>query len=320
LVGDYRTTKISINAFNKITDLFGESNDYNHFTSTFLSLISKYDFRDYYYTKGFKFNISTDVLPTANVGVGFLNRTDNSATNNSDFSILNRSKIYSANQQIYDTKTNALTASIKLDFRKYIKDGFFRRRINSMGSNIFFEVEGMFSNKNLLKSENDFSLLKLSSHGSFPTFNSASFNFYATKIFSTGAVPFQMLYALPGNISAAGKSNSFRTLRIGEVFGDNATALYLQHNFNDELFRVLNIPYLNKSRLQLKAHFNIAWSEVTNKSKEILFANFKIFPKPFYELGFGIGHILIPLTFEFTWKLNYRGYNNFVFGINTIAL
>ncbi len=320
MLGDYRTTEVSFYAFNNITDLFSESNDYNHFTSTFLSLISKHDFRDYYYTKGFKFNISTDVLHFANVGFGFINRTDNSVNNNSDFSIFNTSKVYSANKQIFDTKTNALTASIKIDFRKYIEDGFFRRRISTVNSNIFFEIDGMFSNKDLLKSENNFSLLKFVSYGNSPTFNSASINFYLTKIFSTGAVPFQMLYALPGNISAAGKSNSFRTLRIGEVFGDDVTALYLQHNFNDELFRMLNIPYLNESRLQFKTHLNIAWSDVTSESKEIIVADFKTFSKPFYELGFGIGHILIPLTFEFTWKLNYRGYNNFVFGINTIAL
>ncbi|MEE9431547.1 MAG: DUF5686 family protein [Melioribacteraceae bacterium] len=320
LLGEYRTTKISVNAFNKITDLFSESNDYNHFTSTFLSLISKYDFRDYYYTKGFEFNVSTDILPIVNVGIGFVNRTDNSAINNSDFSIFSRSKTYSDNQQIYEAKTNALTASIKLDFRKYIEVGFFRRRINSTNSNIFLEAEGMFSSKNLFKSENNFFLFKFSSHGRFSIFNSASLNFYLTKILSTGSVPFQMLYALPGNISAAGKSNSFRTLRIGEVFGDDITALYLQHNFSDELFRILSIPYLSESRLQLTTHFNVAWSEVTNKSKEILPTNFKSFAKPFYELGFGMGHILIPLTFEFTWKLNYRGYNNFVLGINTIVL
>ncbi|MCP5061001.1 MAG: carboxypeptidase-like regulatory domain-containing protein, partial [Ignavibacteriae bacterium] len=223
LLGDYRTTEISIYAFNKITDLFSESNDYNHFTSTFLSLITKYDFRDYYYSKGFKFNLSTDVLPFANVGIGFVNRTDNSANNNSDFSIFNTSKVYSANKQIYDSKTNALTASIKIDFRKYIEDGFFRRRISTVNSNIFFELEAKFSNKDFLKSENNFSLLKFVSYGSSPTFNSASINFYLTRIYSTGSVPFQMLYALPGNISAAGKSNSFRTLRIGEVFGDDVT-------------------------------------------------------------------------------------------------
>jgi len=320
LLGNYRTTKISVNAFNKITDLFSETNDYNHFTSTFLSLISKYDFRDYYYTKGFKFNISTDVFPFANLGIGFVNRTDNSAINSSDFSIFNRSKKYSVNQPIFDTKTNAFTASIKLDFRKYIEDGFFRRRINSLNSNVFLEADALISSKDILKSENNFSLFRIITHGSIPTFSTASFNFYATKILSTGTVPFQMLYALPGNISAAGKSNSFRTLRIGEVFGDDITALYLQHNFSDELFRMFNIPYLKDSRLQFTTHFNIAWSEITNDSKTILPTNFKSFPKPFYELGFGIGHILIPLTFEFTWKLNYRGYNNFVFGINTIVL
>ena len=64
----------------------------------------------------------------------------------------------------------------------------------------------------------------------------------------------------------------------------------------------------------------MAMSNVSQKSKSILTYDPIIFKKPFYELGFSIGHLLVPMTLEFTWKLNYRGKNNFVFGINTFAL
>ncbi len=55
LLGIYRTFGIKFNAFNKLVILFGQSEDYNELTSTILALISKYDFRDYYYTKGLNF-------------------------------------------------------------------------------------------------------------------------------------------------------------------------------------------------------------------------------------------------------------------------
>jgi hypothetical protein len=41
---------------------------------------------------------------------------------------------------------------------------------------------------------------------------------------------------------------------------------------------------------------------------------------PFYETGFSIGHVLVPIQFEFAWKLNYLNGNNFRIGVNTPAL
>ncbi|MBI1933248.1 MAG: carboxypeptidase-like regulatory domain-containing protein [Ignavibacteriales bacterium] len=317
--GDYRTTSLRISAYDKITDLFGVSDNYNKFTSTFLSLLTKYDFRDYYYSKGFETEISSDIFPILNVGIGFKNRTDKSAINNSDFSFFYPSKKYNENKNIYNTKTNSISANFSIDFRKFIEDGFFRRRIPRR-TYIILEGSAEFSDIDFLKSQNNFSLYELNAFGSFPTSDNWMMEFYADKIFPNGAVPFQLLHALPGNISAAGKNNSFRTLRIGEVFGDDITEVFLNHNFGDELFSLLQIPFIQDLQLQFAIHLNAAVSNISSDSKNILMHNSAIFKKPFYELGFSVGHLLIPLSFEFTWKLNYLGKNNFVFGINTFAL
>jgi len=53
LLGNYRTTELNFGTFNKTKILFGESDNYNELTSTLLALLSKYSFRDYYYSKGF---------------------------------------------------------------------------------------------------------------------------------------------------------------------------------------------------------------------------------------------------------------------------
>ncbi|MBK8944853.1 MAG: carboxypeptidase-like regulatory domain-containing protein [Ignavibacteriae bacterium] len=317
--GELRTTTLNLNAYDKITDLFGASDNYNKFTSTFLSLITKYDFRDYYYSKGFEAEINSEVFSILNLGIGFLNRTDKSAKNNSNFSFFYPSKKYSLNKSIYDTKTNAVTANFTLDFRKFIEDGFFRRRIPRR-NHIIFEGAALISDEKILKSENDFLIFELNTYGAFSTADNWMMEFYANKIFSNGAVPFQMLHALPGNISSAGKNNSFRTLRIGEVFGDDVTEIFLKHNFGDELFTIAQIPFIKDLQLQFAVHINAAISNISSESKNILLHNSAIFKKPFYELGFSLGHLLIPMNFEFTWKLNYRGKNNFVFGINTIVL
>lgn len=319
LFGEYRTTKFKMNLYDKVNSLFSSSDNYNTFTSTFLSLFTKYDFRSYFYSKGLDIKIESDVLPELNLGIGLITRKDYSANNNSNFSIFYPDKNYSDNKQIFDVNINAVNASFKIDFRKYLEDGFFRRKIYSQ-NNIQFEGSAIISKNDFLDSDIDFSLFSVGTFGSFITAGNWSLDFSANKVYSTGSVPLQWQYALPGNIAVAGKNNSFRTLKIGEVFGDDVTTLFLRHNFNDDLFRLSQIPVLNNLQLQLSTHLNVALSKMSNRSKEILPISYISFTKPFYELGFSISHPLIPISFEFTWKLNYFDKNNFVFGINTIAL
>lgn len=324
-LGDYRTTNVSFRGFNKLTDLFSESIRYNKLTSTLTSLFGKYDFRNYFYTKGFSASVQSQVFPILNLGIGFLNRTDNNAYHNSDFSFFNKKKSYNINQSIYETRINAITTSFQIDFRKFIEDGYFRRKINTEPGYIIFAGNLLFSNSSVLKSKLDFSQYRITINGSVPLFASASSRFSLLGISSSNAVPFQMLYSLPGNIESASQTFTMRTLGTSEVFGDKSIYLSVENNLNDELFRLLGLKFLIDLQMNLSVHFNAAMITISNKSKNILPQNFINnslieFKKPFAEIGFSIGQQLFPLRIEFTWKLNYLGKNNFVIGINTPIL
>ncbi|MEW6509262.1 MAG: DUF5686 family protein [Bacteroidota bacterium] len=319
-LGDYRTTTLTLRAYNELTDLFSESIKYDKMTSTFTSLFGKYDFRDYYYTKGYEVKISGDLLPILRGGIGFLNRTDNNAFSNSNFSLFNKSKSYRPNKLIYETKVNAITAEFTLDFRKFFEDGYYRRRISFGETNISFRGKAIFSDQSLLKSGLDFNYYELNLSGFVPLFRSTIFNFLLKGVYSNDAMPYQMLYSLPGNIESSGKAFSFRTLRIGETFGNKGMVLMAQYNFNDELFRLLNIPVLKDLPINITAHFNSALLLISDKSKLILQQPFNEYKHPMYELGFGIGPRLFPLVVEFTWRLNYRTNNNFAICLNAFVL
>lgn len=324
-LGEYRTTNFSFTAYNKLTDLFTESIRYNKLTSTLTSLFGKYDFRDYYYSKGFSFSLQSLVFPILNLSVGFFNRTDNSAINKTEFSFFNRKKLYSTNQTIYETKINAITTSFQFDFRKFIEDGYFKRRIGDRNGFVTFGGTAIFSNKEFLKSNLDFEIYKANINGSLPLIASANSRFLFLAIKSSRAIPIQMLYALPGNIESGSQSFTFRTLRTGEIFGDKVLLLSLENNLNDELFRLFGLSFLIDWQMNLSVHFSSAIIEMSKQSKNILplnilFKGVNEFKKPFAEIGFGIGQQLFPFRVEFTWKLNYRGNNNFVVGINTPIL
>lgn len=327
-LGEYRTHSISVTAFDKIIDLFRESIRFNKLTSTLTNLLGKYDFRDYYYTRGFSVKLWSEVFPVLRLSAGILNRTDNNAYNNSDFSLLNTSKSYEKNRTIFETRINALTAGFQLDFRKYIEDGYFRRRIGQQNKfNFVLSGDALFSNTGTIKSNLDFQLYRFSLNGYFPTYKSASMNFVLSGVYSNGPVPFQMMYSLPGNIESSSQSFTLRTIRTGDLFGDRVLVLSVENNLNDELFRFFGLTFINDLQLNLSVHFNAALLEISPKSKQIFPNPLEMMPQffteyksPFYELGFGIGHPLFPFRLEFSWKLNYFGKNNFVFGINTPIL
>ena len=317
LLGDYRTYSLSANYFNKLNILFSSSDEYSDIVSTFSSLILKDDFRDYYYSKGFKLNLAGEVFPILSLNVGFINHTDKNAYKNTDFSFFYKNEKFDENPVIYETKINALTGGIKIDFRDYIEDGFFRRRISFGNSYVIFKGNVTYSNKFFLKSDLNFTKYELYVNGMVNTFKTASLYFKIYGMYTNGKLPFQLLYGSPGNIDGLYQSYSFRALRLNEIFGDRVLNIFLENNFGNEIFRWLKIPVLKDSEILLSTFFNIGISEISNRSKSILVHPVETFNHPFYEAGFGIGHVLIPFKIEFAWKLNYRGKNNFRVGLNT---
>jgi hypothetical protein len=316
-LGEYRTTKINFEVFNKLSVLFENSDDYNELTSTLLALLSKYEFRDYYYSKGFKLNLSGEVFPVLSLKAGFINQTDNDAVNRSNFSFFAKDRAYRINPLVNEIKINAFTGGFNIDFRDYVEDGFTRRRITRNNTFIIFEGDATFSNSSILNSGLDFKKYHFNISGGLNTFKAADLNFLLEGNFNNGTLPYQWLYSTPGNINLASKRFTFRTLNVNEVIGENTVNLFLEHNFRDELFKWLRIPGLRDWEIQLNTFFNSALSTVGNKTQDYIPFEAKVFKHPFYEAGFGIGHVLFPIQLEFAWRLNYRGENNFRISLNS---
>jgi len=316
LIGKYRTFKIDFSAFNKIKVLFGDSDNYSEFLSTLVTLISKDEFRDYYYSRGFNFGFEGEVFPILKLRAGFSNKTDKSAFVNTDFSFFNKKKTYKTNPLIFPSRINSVNIGFDIDFRDYIEDGYFRRRTSLGRSFILFSGGVTFSNKNIFNSQLDFTTYEFKTYTYLRTFKSASLNLNLYARYTDGSTAYQDLYSLPGNIDIAFNSQTFRTLNLNEIVGDRIITLNFTHDFRDEIFRFLNIPGLKNSEILLSFIFNSAIADVTEKTKLISPHTLKTFKHPFYEAGFGIGQGILPFKLEFMWKLNYRDGNNFRVGLN----
>ncbi len=319
LFGDYRTYELELNIFRRINVLFSESDadQYSELVESISALFFKNSINDYFYSKGFDIKFTGEVFPVLSLSIGYLNRTDKNAYNNTDFSFFANDRRYNVNSPVYETKINAITAGFGLDFRNYIEDGFFRRRVFSSDSYITFEGNVTYSNSDFLKSGLDFTKYELNSYARVRTFRNSILTLKTNIVYSDGKLPYQMLYVLPGNISYLSRSFTFRTLGYNEVVGDRIAAASLEHNFGSELFRWFGIPGLKDWDILLNTFFNAAYTDISNESRYILIVPQKVFRNPFYEIGFGIGHQLIPLQVEFAWKLNHRNGNNFRIAINS---
>ncbi len=292
-------------------------NSYSEFVETVLGLFFKILLNDYYYSNGFNFKLTGEVFPVLSLSAGFLNRTDNTAFNNSDFSFFARHRQYDSNSPIYETKINAVTTGFGLDFRDYIEDGYSRRRISSGGSFITFEGNVTYSNSDFLKSSLDFTKYELVSNADLRTFRNCMLSFKADVVYGNGAIPYQMLYVVAGNIDYLSRNFTFRTLNYNEVVGDRIVTINFEHYFGSEIFRWLSVPGLKDWDVFINTFFNIAYTNISDESRSILIVQQSLFNNPFFEAGFGIGHQLIPFQLEFAWKLNHRDGDNFRIGINS---
>jgi hypothetical protein len=316
LLGDYRTWEVKFRAFNKLNVLFKESDNYGQLFSTLVTLIAKNEFRDYYYSKGIEVGIEGEVLPVLTMRVNYKNKTDNSASVNTDYSFFNKEKTYRANPSIFETRINSLNLGFDLDFRDYIEDGYFRRRTSLGRSYVLFSGDVTYSNPDFLGSELNFTTYEASAFAFIRTFKSAYMNINLYGRMTDGVTPYQDLYSLPGNIDVVFNSHTFRTLNINEIIGDKIITLHLTHDFRDELFRAMNIPGLKNWEIMTSLIFNAALADITSETASALTNPVKSFKHPFYEIGFGLGQGLLPFKLELMWKLNYRDGNNFRIGLN----
>lgn len=317
LLGDYRTISMKLNLFNKLKILFDNSENYNELTSTLLSLISKYEFRDYYYSQGGGINLEGEVFPVLKLRLGFDHSKDLTAENKTNVSLFYNKKTYKVNLPINEVTINSVSSGFTIDFRDYIEDGYFRNRVSFGKSFVLLSGDVTYSSNDFLRTDFDFTTYELKLSGTLQNFRNSSFRFLIYGMYNDGTLPYQKLFSLPGNIDLTSQEFTFRTLNLNQVVGERVLTINIEQNWQDEIFKNLNLTFLTDIELQLNTFFNMAIVETETRTAAILPNTVNSFPHPFYEAGFGIAHPLIPLKIEFAWKLNYRGENNFRVGINS---
>lgn len=323
-----RSLIFSLNAYNKLAVLFSSANMYSPLTSTIYSLFSSRDIRNYYYTNGFDFRLDGEVLSFMRMNAVYSNHTDHSAQTNTTFSLLgishrnfsNNNSAFpdSVNSPIYAARLNTLSFGVNFDFRDDVLENNLKRKESNGHSFVSFGAGILISSPKYLASDLDFVSYNVNILTEINAINTSSLSIEINGIYSNGPVPLQMQYALPGNISGTGRDLTFRTVGVGNMFGDQALTLNFQYNFRKEIYRILPIPLLQN--LSLNTFFNAAWKNMSDKSAAIMPISFSVLMRPLLETGFSVGYSSFPVSLECAWRLTHIDRSGFRLGINTSIL
>jgi len=317
-LGEYRTHLLSFSAFDRIEVLFKSNREYGKMFTTLNTLISKMDFNDYYYSRGYSFDYSGEVFPFLTVGLGVKNRTDNSAVVNSDFSVFRGDRVYRHNTPVTEMRLNEFSLGVTVDPRDYIENGLTRMRLwgkfHITGGVEYRFAPGSLSSGVDYKSYNGW--LRMFLRTSMTT----SMMVRVTGFTTEGGMPLQVLYSMPGNINATAQNQSFRTVRLGEYLGDRGWMLFVDQNLDNLPLRLFGISFLKKLNFRFNAFFNAGFTEINPETAALLPFAVNRLTDPFYEAGFGVSTLIIPVKVEFGWRLNHRENNAFRVGLNTIII
>ncbi|HET7152823.1 MAG TPA: DUF5686 family protein, partial [Candidatus Kapabacteria bacterium] len=279
---------------------------YNITNNTFLGLLDKLDYFNYYYTHGWNAGISTDLF-SFDLHATYLNEQETSAPKNSDFSLLFPHTLYRSNPAIAEgTMRSVRFQLIKGDLAPFNNDN------NSAG----ISLEGEVSDAGTLKS--DFTFTRYSATA-FTHLRTSSFGFLDTRIqggIAIGALPPQRLFDAESQAASFGAFGVFRAMGIKEYSGDKILAINAEENLGTGLFLLTGIPFLVHSGMEFLLEGGAAWTDISDRSQSLSPDQVNTAKQVYAEAGFGINRILTFLRCDFTWRLTHRyDSGNFAFTV-----
>lgn len=290
----------------------------NYFNTTLLNLLWKYDYKDYFYQRGWSAGVQGDVFPIINAFIGFTQSTYRDATKNTDWSIFRRDIDHHFNPSINEGTIRSLRLSLSLDTRDYIDNAGVLSRLGGGIGQHFFSVGAEISQPDFIASDFTFTLFTASLIGSFDL---RLFGHTRYRLFGgigTGSVPTQKIFNFIPSIPYLSSQWKFRTLDFREFSGDRIATLFVEHNFKDQIFRWLQIPLLKSSGWGLVFFGSAGWSDIRSESFVLQTIPTRTANTPFYEIGFGIDQIFLLFRLDVAWRMNhFRNGKNFMIGISS---
>ncbi|MBI3585790.1 MAG: carboxypeptidase-like regulatory domain-containing protein [Ignavibacteriales bacterium] len=268
---------------------------YNDFAITLSALLDKNDYRDYFYTKGWKLFATAQPLRKVVLRLQYQNEEQTTALQRTDYSLLSRDVSYRLNPAIQNGMMRSLQVSARYG------DPAIPLGIISQD---FIELKLEHSDKSLLASDFDFSQLTVHGELHIATFMKRLFipptlSLSLTAGVSSGTVPAQRWFTLDSRYTGFAPFGVLRGGDIKEFSGNRFVLLSVEHNFRSSPFLALDIPFLYKNSVELLVHGTLARTWNSNST-----------PMPFgritndwySEAGIGLSRIFGLFRLDYTYR------------------
>jgi hypothetical protein len=311
-----QSVSLSGSIFNRLGNIDEERDFWGAGNTTLASLLVKYDYKDYFLTKGWSIGAHADPLRLFPLSATLSHQTYRDAVKKSDWSIIHPTWKYRDNPRIDPGTITSVEATASFDNRDFIDNAGNLRRFGARNHIPSITVGW---NRAELKTESfTFVTASAALNGTFDLGSLGNTKYRISAAFTDGKLPVQRLLNLPGSVNYIAQDRRFRTLDFREFGGDRRAIVFIEHDFSDQLFRWLRLPFLETSGWGLLLFGNAGWTSMTEDTRLLQTVEVRETDTPFFEAGFALERIFLLFRLECAWRLNHwREGRNFFIGIST---
>lgn len=288
---------------------------------TFLSLLTKNDYGDYYYAGGGEFSLEAGfgqlrylrkdifIRPT-NIKLFIRNEYNSPAYVNTDFSLFGWRNAFRNNPAANKGWMRSVGLELNYAFSPL-------RKISDFG----FQVKGELSNPSLLKSDFDFKQVETTLLLRTATLPLWTLDIRLNGGYTWGEPPVQRFFSLESSASSIALAGAFRGMKVKEFYGDQYAAISLEHNFGEVIPGVFRIPNVASFGIEFIALGNIGWTKFSERTYQftqtLLPTTENSKEKLYYEAGVGFNRLLLFFRFDISARLSQRNKPQVRFTIST---
>ena len=268
-----------------------DGNYYGPLPISFMALLDKNDYRDYFLSTGWNLFVTTKPLRRLSASLTFLNERQATMDNKSNYSLISRDKLFRQNPPITDGTLRAF----RFDFR------FGQPPVAlDLVSRNAFEVSVEHSSPSIAGSDFDYTRYSGMLEWNIRTFATRLLFAPTLRIklsagTSSGLLPPQRLFSIDSRASGYAPFGVLHGASVKEFGGDRFVMLNLEHNFRNVPFLAMNIPFLYRNGIELIVFGSVAQAWVGSTSTSGGW---------YGEAGIGISRIFDIIRTDFTYRFN----------------
>jgi hypothetical protein len=267
---------------------------------------------DYYYERGFKTYFSAKLLNHTNLTLTYNDLRQASVSRKTDFSIFSRGAVHRPNPQLADGGLRSVSSEFTFDSRK-LSNLKGKDRISPQMQYTLFKVGVEYSSTKRLRSDFDFQRYYAYLYRRQRTAGLGITSLILYGGISEDRLPPQRFFQIgSGSRTVSGRGGFFTIYEQGFV-GDRAASFFVEHDFGHLLLRGSGLPLIKKIPFTLSVHGGACWTDFRSSDSP---EGFKVAPKPYGEIGFGVGNLcpilsLFNYQLRFSWQLSHYGSDRF---------